>query len=65
MRPLVAALWRRRGAQNGDSRGQSLDVALTESVFSMMEGMLPEYGALGKIKQPTGGAIATAAPSNV
>jgi crotonobetainyl-CoA:carnitine CoA-transferase CaiB-like acyl-CoA transferase len=29
-----------------------------------MEGMLPEYGALGKIKQPTGGAIATAAPSN-
>jgi crotonobetainyl-CoA:carnitine CoA-transferase CaiB-like acyl-CoA transferase len=30
----------------------------------MMEAMLPEYGALGKIKQPTGGAIATAAPSN-
>jgi crotonobetainyl-CoA:carnitine CoA-transferase CaiB-like acyl-CoA transferase len=30
----------------------------------MMEGMLPEYGKLGKIKQPTGGGIATAAPSN-
>jgi crotonobetainyl-CoA:carnitine CoA-transferase CaiB-like acyl-CoA transferase len=41
-----------------------VDVALTESVFSMMEGMLPEYGALGTIKQPTGGGIATAAPSN-
>jgi crotonobetainyl-CoA:carnitine CoA-transferase CaiB-like acyl-CoA transferase len=30
----------------------------------MMEGMLLEYGAFGSIKQPTGGAIATAAPSN-
>jgi crotonobetainyl-CoA:carnitine CoA-transferase CaiB-like acyl-CoA transferase len=29
-----------------------------------MEGMLPEYGALGKVKQPTGGGIATAAPTN-
>lgn len=30
----------------------------------MMEAMLPEYGRLGKIKQPTGGGIATAAPTN-
>ena len=30
----------------------------------MMEGMLPEYGALGTVRQPTGSAIATAAPSN-
>jgi crotonobetainyl-CoA:carnitine CoA-transferase CaiB-like acyl-CoA transferase len=29
-----------------------------------MEGMLPEYGALGKVKEPTGGGIATAAPTN-
>lgn len=43
---------------------RTVDTALTESVLSMMEGMLPEYGALGKIKQPTGGAIATAAPTN-
>ncbi|HVY85199.1 MAG TPA: CoA transferase [Caulobacterales bacterium] len=60
---LVAALWRRDGAR-GDGKGRTLDVALTESVLSLMEGMLPEYGALGKIKQPSGGAIATAAPSN-
>jgi crotonobetainyl-CoA:carnitine CoA-transferase CaiB-like acyl-CoA transferase len=62
---VMAALWRRATAEGSDSRGRSLDVALTESVLSMMEGMLPEYGTLGKIKQPTGGAIATAAPSNV
>ena len=60
---IVAALWRRERV-GGDARYRTIDVALTESVLSLMEGMLPEYGALGKIKQPTGGAIATAAPSN-
>lgn len=60
---IAAALWRRDG-QEGDGKGRLIDVALSESVLSMMEGMLPEYSMLGKIKQPTGGAIATAAPSN-
>jgi crotonobetainyl-CoA:carnitine CoA-transferase CaiB-like acyl-CoA transferase len=60
---IMSAVWQRDRAA-GDGRGRSLDVALTESVFSMMEAMLPEYGKLGKIKQPTGGGIATAAPSN-
>jgi crotonobetainyl-CoA:carnitine CoA-transferase CaiB-like acyl-CoA transferase len=60
---VMAALWQRDRA-GGDGAGRSLDVALTESVFSMMEAMLPEYGRLGTIKQPTGGGIATAAPTN-
>jgi len=60
---VMAALWQRDRA-GGDGEARTVDVALTESVLSMMEGLLPEYGALGKIKQPTGGAIATAAPSN-
>ena len=60
---VLAALWQ-RDAASGDGAARSVDVALTESVFSMMEGMLLEYGALGIIKQPTGGGIATAAPSN-
>ncbi len=60
---IMTALWQ-RDRENGDGAARTIDVALTESVLSMMEGMLPEYGALGKIKQPTGGAIATAAPSN-
>lgn len=60
---IVSALWQRdRTTQKG--AGRTLDVALTESVFSMMEAMLPEYGALGLVKRPTGGGIATAAPSN-
>jgi crotonobetainyl-CoA:carnitine CoA-transferase CaiB-like acyl-CoA transferase len=60
---IVAALWQ-RDRKAGDGIGRTVDVALTESVLSMMEGMLPEYGALGKIKQPAGGGIATAAPTN-
>jgi crotonobetainyl-CoA:carnitine CoA-transferase CaiB-like acyl-CoA transferase len=60
---VLAALWQRDRA-GGDGQGRTLDIALTESILSMMEGMLPEYGALGKVKQPTGGGIATAAPTN-
>lgn len=60
---IVSALWRREKF-GATARFETIDVALTESVLSMMEGMLPEFGALGRIKQPTGGAIATAAPSN-
>ncbi|HET6521861.1 MAG TPA: CoA transferase [Geminicoccaceae bacterium] len=60
---IVAALWRRDRA-GGDRRGRSMDVALTDSVLSMMEGTLPEYSALGLVRQPTGSRIPTAAPSN-
>ncbi|MFB9971175.1 CoA transferase [Pseudoroseomonas cervicalis] len=35
-----------------------------DSVVSLMEGMLPEYGLTGKIRQPAGAAIPTAAPTN-
>ncbi|MBV8911795.1 MAG: CoA transferase [Acetobacteraceae bacterium] len=59
---IMAALWRKERA--GDGHGRKLDVALTDSILSMMEGMLPEYGALGTVRQPTGSRIATAAPSN-
>jgi crotonobetainyl-CoA:carnitine CoA-transferase CaiB-like acyl-CoA transferase len=60
---VLAGLWERDRA-GGDGKGRTFDVALTESILSLMEGMLPEYGALGKVKQPTGGGIATAAPTN-
>jgi crotonobetainyl-CoA:carnitine CoA-transferase CaiB-like acyl-CoA transferase len=60
---VMSALWA-RDRRGGDGRARTLDVALTESVLSLMEGMLPEYGVLGRIRQPTGSAIPTAAPSN-
>jgi formyl-CoA transferase len=60
---IMTALWQ-RDRTGGDRRGRSLDVPLTDAVLSMMEGMLPEYGALGAVRQPVGSRIATAAPSN-
>ena len=61
---VVAALWRRDRVGGAAGRGAEVDVALTESVFSLLEGALPEYGTLGTVRQPTGGGIATAAPTN-
>ncbi len=44
--------------------GQEVDVALTESVLSLMEGVLVEYSGAGKVRQPMGSRLATVAPSN-
>jgi crotonobetainyl-CoA:carnitine CoA-transferase CaiB-like acyl-CoA transferase len=60
---IMAVVWQ-RDRVGGDRRGHSLDVALTDASLSLMEGMLPEYSALGSIRQPTGSRIPTAAPSN-
>jgi crotonobetainyl-CoA:carnitine CoA-transferase CaiB-like acyl-CoA transferase len=38
----------------GTGQGQVVDVALYEAVFSMMEGMLPEYDKLGVVRERTG-----------
>ena len=60
---IMAALWQ-RDAAGGDGHGRTLDVALTETVLSMMEGMLPEYACSRLVRQPTVARIPTAAPSN-
>lgn len=44
--------------------GQEIDVALYESVFSMMESLVPEYDAAGVIRQPSGSALPGITPSN-
>ena len=45
-------------------QGQVVDVALTESVFNMMESMLPEYDFAGVMRERTGGALPGIVPSN-
>jgi crotonobetainyl-CoA:carnitine CoA-transferase CaiB-like acyl-CoA transferase len=64
---LLAALWQRDAgsdAAGGLGRGRIVDVNLVDSVFSLMEGMLPEYAMDGRIRQPAGAALPTAAPTN-
>ena len=57
---LVSACW---GVKAGNHAGRVIDVDLVTSVFSLMEGMLPEYGLFGSVRQPQGAAIKTAAPT--
>jgi len=45
-------------------KGQMVDVALYEAVFSMMESMLPEYGMTGLVRERTGAALPGSVPSN-
>ncbi|SDL66961.1 Crotonobetainyl-CoA:carnitine CoA-transferase CaiB [Franzmannia pantelleriensis] len=44
--------------------GQEIDVALYESVFAMMESLLPEYDATGQVREPGGSALPGITPSN-
>lgn len=47
-----------------EKRGQEVDVALYESVFSLLEGILPEYEMKGQIRERTGATLPGIAPSN-
>ena len=53
----------RHREQNGGN-GQIVDVALYESVFNMMESLLPEYSAFGVVREPAGSSLPGIAPSN-
>ncbi len=50
--------------RNRSGKGQEIDVALYESVFAMMESLVPEYDAFGYIREPAGSALPGITPSN-
>jgi len=45
-------------------KGQCIDVALYESVFGMMESLIPEYDFFGTVREPSGAALPGIAPTN-
>jgi len=51
-----------RDARGGE--GQFIDVALYESVFNVMESLLPEYDAFGVVRERSGSALPGIVPSN-
>ena len=67
----VAALYAAIGtltalqARQTTGEGQVVDVALTESVFSLLQDALPQYAALGIVQERTGNDLSKTAPSNV
>ena len=51
--------------QRGKSgTGQVVDVALFESVFNLLESVVPEYDGAGQVREPSGSTITGIAPTN-
>lgn len=45
-------------------RGQVVDAALYESVFNLMEGLVPEYSGAGVVREPSGSTLTGIVPTN-
>ena len=66
----LAAMYGAMGAlmalhhRHKSGKGQVVDVALYEAVFSMMESMLPEFGMTGFVRERTGASLPGIVPSN-
>jgi formyl-CoA transferase len=58
---LMGLLSRQRQAP---ARGESVDVALHEAVYSVMESLIPEHSAYGVVRSRTGNEMPGVAPSN-
>jgi crotonobetainyl-CoA:carnitine CoA-transferase CaiB-like acyl-CoA transferase len=61
---VIGALMSLVAIKDGRSRGQIVDVSLVESVFNVMESLVPEYDFFGEIRERTGGKLPGIAPSN-
>lgn len=60
---ILLALLARQG-QTTEATGQVVDVALYESMFNLMEGIVPEYSGAGEVRQPAGSTITGIVPTN-
>lgn len=52
-------------AREVDGQGDTIDISLTESVFSLLEGVLPDFVHSGRVAGPVGNRLSTVAPSGV
>jgi formyl-CoA transferase len=64
MGALMALRYRDQSGGKGQGIGQMVDVALYESVFNLMESLVPEYDVAGVVRERTGGALPGIVPSN-
>ena len=61
---VIGALIALQQRQTNGGKGQIVDVALYEAVFSMLESTLPEYAMTGYVRERSGGALPGITPSN-
>jgi crotonobetainyl-CoA:carnitine CoA-transferase CaiB-like acyl-CoA transferase len=53
---VIGALMSILRVKTGQGDGQVVDVSLVESVFNLMESLIPEYDLLGHVRERSGGA---------
>lgn len=64
-RDVTGGRWNgKRGQECMAGQGQMVDVALYESVFNLMESLVPEFDQAGVVRERTGGALPGIVPSN-
>ena len=56
---VMALLDRERGGS-----GQSIDIALYESVFNLLEAVIPEFDGAGLVREPSGSTVTGIVPTN-
>jgi crotonobetainyl-CoA:carnitine CoA-transferase CaiB-like acyl-CoA transferase len=61
---VIGALMSLLRVKTGQGKGQVVDVSLYESVFNLMESLVPEYDLMGHVRTRTGGALPGISPSN-
>lgn len=61
---VIGALMALRHRETNGGRGQYVDVALYEAVFSLMESLLPEYDMFGFVRNRSGASLPGIVPSN-
>ena len=61
---VIGALMALLRVKTGQGPGQVVDVSLFESVFNLMESLVPEYDFFGHVRERSGGAMPGISPSN-
>jgi crotonobetainyl-CoA:carnitine CoA-transferase CaiB-like acyl-CoA transferase len=61
---VIGVLLALRHREQNAGAGQQVDVALYESVFNMMESLIPEYSVFGTVREPAGSSLPGIAPTN-
>jgi len=61
---LMALRAKDQAVEQGVSGGQVVDVALYESMFNLLEAVIPEYDGAGIVRQPSGTTVTGIVPTN-
>ena len=54
-----------RAKPGGEGRGQTIDLAIFEAVYNLMEAVVPEYDRAGVVREPSGIALTGVVPTNI